>query len=216
LRQAGLKDYKYIDWFREHPLEDDLKLMKWNDEILGGKAYVEWHPFEHPQLGKVELGGWDILHNWVNPPSEFLEKEIQLFPDWIIWHTLISPKLTLREASVKAIGKTAYRVRMVVENDGWLPTYITKKALNKKVVRGVICEIEIPPGATLQTGKVREEFTQLEGRAYHSAFADVLEGGTDDRVKVEWVVDAPKGGKVRLVARHERAGVVRAELDLQP
>ena len=152
----------------------------------------------------------------MNPPSEFLEKEIQLFPDWIIWHTLISPKLTLREASVKPIGKTAYRVRLVVENSGWLPTYITKKALNKKVVRGVICEIEIPPGATLQTGKVREEFTQLEGRAYHSAFADVLEGGTDDRVKVEWVVDAPKGGKVRLVARHERAGVVRAELDLQP
>jgi murein tripeptide amidase MpaA len=216
LRQAGLKDYKYIDWFREHPLEDDLKLMKWNDETLGGKAYVDWRSFEHPQLGKVELGGWDILHNWINPPSEFLEKEIQLFPDWIIWHTLISPRLTLREASVKAIGKTAYRVRLVVENDGWLPTYITKKALNKKVTRGVICEIEIPPGATLQTGKVREEFTQLEGRAYLSAFADVLEGGTDDRLKVEWVVAAPKGGKVRLVARHERAGVVRAELELKP
>ena len=31
MRQAGIKDYKYIDWFREHPLEDDLKLMKWND-----------------------------------------------------------------------------------------------------------------------------------------------------------------------------------------
>jgi hypothetical protein len=163
----------------------------------------------------VELGGWDILHNWTNPPAGFLEKEIQSFPDWIIWHTLISPKLALREASVKAIGKNAYRVRLVVENDGWLPTYVTKKALNKKVTRGVICEIEIPPGATLQTGKPREEFGQLEGRAYLSAFPDLLEGGTDDRVKVEWVVAAPEGGKVTLVARHERAGVARAELELE-
>jgi hypothetical protein len=98
----------------------------------------------------------------------------------------------------------------------WLVTYVTKKAVNKKVARGVICEIEIPKGATLQSGKVREEFAQLEGRAYKSAFAEPSEGGTDDRLKVEWVVHAPKGGTVKLVARHERAGAVRAELALRP
>jgi hypothetical protein len=215
MRQAGIKDYKYIDWFREHPLEDDLKLLKWNDEVLKGKAYVDWHGFDHPQLGKVELGGWDSQNAWVNPPVNFLEKEIERFPDWITWHLLISPKLVLRETSVKVISPDVYLVRLVVENTGWLPTYVTKKAVTKKVSRGVICEIEIPGGATLQTGKIREEFAQLEGRAYKSAFADSSEGGTDDRLKVEWVVHAPKGGTVRLVARHERAGVVRTELPLE-
>jgi murein tripeptide amidase MpaA len=216
MRQAGIKDYKYIDWFREHPVEDDLKLMKWNDEVLSGKAYVDWYAFDHPQLGKVELGGWDSQNAWGNPPAEFLEREIQPFPDWIIWHVLISPKLALREASVKAIGEGAYRLRLVVENTGWLPTNVTKKAVNKKIARGVICEIEIPKEATLQSGKLREEFAQLEGRAYKSAFADSWEGGTDDRLKVEWVVHAPKGGTVKIMARHERAGVVRAELELKP
>ena len=215
MRQAGIKDYKYVDWFREHPLEDDLKMMKWNDEVLGGKGYVDWYAFDHPQLGKVELGGWDHMNTLYNPPVKFLEKEIQLFPDWIIWHTLISPKLALHEASVKGIGENTYCIRLVVENTGWLPTYVTKKALEKKVSRGVICEIEIPKGATLQSGKVREEFTQLEGRAYKSAFADNWEGGSDDRLKVEWVVLAPKGGTVKLVARHERAGLVRAKVKLK-
>jgi murein tripeptide amidase MpaA len=214
LRQAGLKDYKFIDWYREHPLEDDLKLMKWNDEVLGGKAYVDWYPFDHPQLGKVELGGWDAMNNWTNPPLAFLEKEVSLFPDWVLWHLLISPKLVLRQAEVKPIATGTYRVQMVVENTGWLPTYVTKKALEKKVSRGVICEIELPQGATLQSGKLREELAQLEGRAYKSAFADSMEGGTDDRLKVEWVVYAPNGGKVKLVARHDRAGTVRAELEL--
>ena len=146
--------------------------MKWNDEVLGGKAYVDWYPFDHPQLGKVELGGWDTLNSWTNPPLDFLEKEVALFPDWVLWHLLISPKLALRQVEVKPLGAGTYRVRLVVENTGWLPTYVTKKAVEKKVSRGVICEIELPEGATLQAGKVREDLAQLEGKVYKSALAD--------------------------------------------
>jgi murein tripeptide amidase MpaA len=215
MQQAGIKDYKFIDWFREHPVEDDLKLMKWNDEALGGKGFVNWYEFDHPQLGKVELGGWDSMFAWANPPAAFIEKEIGRFPEWIIWHTLISPQLSLRGVEVKSIGKDAYRVRLVVENTGWLPTYVTKKAVEKKVTRGVICEIELPASATLQSGKPRQEFAELEGRAYKSALADGSEGDTDDRLKVEWVVHAPRGGTVKLTARHGRAGVVRTEIALK-
>jgi murein tripeptide amidase MpaA len=212
-RQAGITDYKFIDWFREHPVEDDLKLLKWSDEALGGRGYVDWYEFEHPQLGRVELGGWDMLYAWRNPPPEFLEKEVALFPDWLVWHLLISPKLEIYEATVEPLGDALYKVRLVVQNTGWLPTYITKKALEKKLVRGVVAEIELPEGATLRTGKPREELGQLEGRAYKpSAVTFWSADPTDDRAKVEWVVHAPQGGTVRLIVRHERAGVVRAEL----
>ena len=215
MQQAGIKDYKFIDWFREHPVEDDLKLMKWNDEVLGGKGFIDWYAFDHPQLGRVELGGWDGMYAWANPPAEFLEKELQRFPDWIVWHTLISPKLGLRHAEVQAIGPETYRVRLVVENTGWLPSYVTKKALEKKVSRGLICEIRLPDGAVLKSGKLREEVGELEGRAYKSAQVEGGEGDSDDRIKIEWVVHAPKGGRVELTARHDRAGVVRVELDLK-
>ncbi len=215
MRQAGIKDFKFIDWFREHPVEDDLLLMKWNDEVLGGKGFVDWTPFEHPQLGSIELGGWDSMYTWSNPPFAFLEKEISLFPGWIVWHALISPRLALRQAEIIPIGKEAYRVRLVVENTGWLPTYVTKKALEKKLTRGVICEIELPDGASLQSGKSRLVLAELEGRAYKAAMVEGAEGETDDRLKVEWIVHAPQGGVVRLTARHPRAGVVRAELTMQ-
>jgi murein tripeptide amidase MpaA len=216
-RQAGITDYKFIDWYREHPVEDDLKLLKWSDEVLGGRGYVDWYPFEHPQLGRVELGGWDMLYAWRNPPPEFLEKEVALFPDWLVWHLLISPKLAVYEATVEPLGDALYKVRLVVQNTGWLPTYVTKKALEKKLVRGVIAEIELPDGATLQLGKPREELGQLEGRAYKPSAANVWNADpTDDRAKVEWVVHAPQGGTVRLTARHERAGVVRVECPLAP
>jgi len=214
-RQAGITEYKYIDWYREHPVEDDLKLLRWSDEKLRGKGYIDWYSFDHPQLGQVELGGWDAMYAWSNPPPEFLEKEIARFPNWLVWHLLISPRLEVYEASAHRLGNDIYRVRLVVHNTGWLPSYVTQKALEKKLVRGCICEIELPEGATLETGKPREELGQLEGRAYKSSAPTRRQGDpTQERAKVEWVVRAPEGGIVKLLARHERAGVVRTEVTL--
>lgn len=215
-RQAGIEKYKYIEWDREHPIEQDKMMMKWNDEVLGGKGYVDWYKFTHPQLGEIELGGWDQGYCWRNPPPEFLEKEVALFPKWLLWHALISPKLELHDASVKLLGDNTYRVRIVVQNTGWLPTYVSKKAVEKKAVRGVIVELELPAGATLETGKVREEIGQLEGRAYKEAAVTVWNADpTEDRAKVEWTIRAPQGGTLKIVAKQDRAGAVKKEITLQ-
>jgi hypothetical protein len=215
MKQAGIENFKFIDWYREHPVEDDFKLLKWNDEVLKGQGYVDWYAFKHPQLGKVELGGWDFLNMWTNPPLEFLEKEISSFPEWIVWHTLISPRLVLLEAKVTSLGTDTYCVRFVVQNEGWLPTYVTKKALERKMTRGVIAEISLPRGVSLESGKARQELGELEGRAYKPVIPEEMEESTDERVKVEWVVKAKKGTKIKLLAKHDRAGVVRAEVVLE-
>lgn len=213
-RQAGITDYKYIDWYREHPVEDDLTMLKWSDEKLGGQAHIDWYPFDHPELGPVELGGWNFLGAWRNPPFDYLEKEIAPFPKWLVWHALISPRLELVEASAESLGNGTYRIRAVVENSGWLPAYVSKKALEKKVVRGVLCEIELPEGATLETGKVRQDIGQLEGRSHTTAMPSFVGDSTTHRAKVEWVIRAPQGGTVRVTARHDRAGTARAEIAL--
>jgi hypothetical protein len=82
-KEAGITDYKWIDWYRDHPAEDDLKLLKWSDEQCGGQAHVDWYPFRHPQLGMVELGGWDKMNYWRNPPPHLREREAARFPAWL-------------------------------------------------------------------------------------------------------------------------------------
>jgi len=222
-RQAGIKDYKYIDWFRTHPFEDDIKLLKWSDEKLGGKGYVDWYKFKHPQLGPVELGGWDSINAFRNPPLQFLEKEVAPFSDWAIWQALASPKLETREVRVEDAGPKTKRIRFAVQNTGWLPTNVTKIAEQKKLCRAVVGEILLN-GKTLQgagaatpawlvSGKLRQEAGQLVGWSHQSVSGFGWHSDpTDDVAVFEWVVKSP--GTYELVAKHERAGTVREKLKI--
>jgi murein tripeptide amidase MpaA len=216
-RQAGITDYKYIDWFREHPHEDDVKMLKWSDEKLGGKGYIDWYEFEHPQLGKVEIGGWDAHYAFRNPPPDYLEAEVAPLADWVIWQAAGTPKLEMKETYIELLNPGA-RIRFVVQNTGWLPTNVSKLAADKKLCRGVVGEIsrsgeELPKDGSMEpgwlvSGTLRQECGQLSG------WSHVPMGGfgwhadaTDDLTVFEWVVREP--GSYDLVAKHERAGVVR-------
>ncbi|HWK85176.1 MAG TPA: M14 family metallopeptidase, partial [Caldimonas sp.] len=165
-REAGITDYKFVDWYREHSVEDDLKLLKWSDEQCGGKAHVDWTPFMHPQLGPVEIGGWDKMNFWRNPPPPLREREAARFPKWMTKIALSLPKLELLRTEVRALGADTWRVKLAVANSGWLPAYVTKRALARKTVRGVVFEIHLPegdPSVSLLSGKPRIEGPQLEG-----------------------------------------------------
>lgn len=218
-KEAGIEGYKWIDWFRDHPVEDDLKLLKWSDEQCGGQAHVDWRPFHHPQLGPVEIGGWDKMNFWRNPPPHLREREAARFPRWMNQIALSLPKLELLRTEVRALGPDTWRVRLAVANSGYLPAYVTKRALERKVVRGLMFEIHLPAGnpeVSLVSGKERMEGPQLEGHApkqSQQAFLPSREV-TADRAVGEWVVRAPQGTRLALTASAERAGTVRTEVVL--
>ena len=216
MREAGISDYKYIDWFRDHPPADDLKLIHWSDEKLGGLGHIAWKPFDHPQLGRVEIGGWNRFHAFSNPPPALLEKELARFPKWLLYQALTSPKLALVHAGAERVGEGAWKITLVVQNEGWLPAYVSKRALARKTVRGLVVDVALPEGATLAVGKARDDYGQLEGKAYkHTGVAFWPEYNiTDDRVKIEWVVRGTAGQTVALTARHEKAGTVHAAVTL--
>jgi murein tripeptide amidase MpaA len=219
-QQAGIEmkkpaggGYQFIDWYREHPVEDDLKMIKWSDEKLDGKGFINWYPVQHPQLGEVELGGWHDEYCWRNPPPHLLEKEIAPHADFIIWNALISPRIELMDVRVEALGGNAYHIRAVVQNTGWLPTSVSGRAQEKQLVRPLELEIGLPEGARLASGLKRVEAGQLAGRALKSLPYESADP-TDDRVKAEWVVRAPAGSAVTITARHQRAGTVERVVTL--
>lgn len=220
-KQAGITDYKPIDWFRDHPVEDDIKLLKWSDEKLGGNGYVDWKEFDHPQLGKVEIGGWDAQYAFRNPPPDFLEAEITPLADWAIWMAGTFPCLQQRDLQIEHLGEVC-RLRLAVQNTGYLPTCISESAKKKNTVRGVIGEISLmgeerdPAGqdepAWLVSGKLRQDAGQLNGWNHVPSMTFGWHSdSTDDVAVFEWVV---KPGTYRLVAHHPRAGQLEVEVSV--
>lgn len=217
MRAAGITDYKFIEWWGDHPLEDDLKMLAWADEVVTGGGYVDWYEYNHPDLGMVELGGWNNALLIRNPPPHLIAEEIAPHADFAIWHLMISPLIRTRSTEVIPLGPDAWRVQVVIENTGWLPTNVTAKALERKAV--------LPIEATLRSTDLVEiisdakvQLGQLSGRVgKHSMLGGF--GGTsdptDDRAKVEWIVRGPAGTSVDVTIVAPRAGTVRETLTLQ-
>jgi hypothetical protein len=173
----------------------------------------------HPQLGQVEIGGWDKMNYWRNPPPQLREREAARFPKWMTQIALSLPKLELLRTEVRALGPDTWRIKLAVANSGWLPAYVTKRALQRKTVRGVIFEMHPPEGdssGSLVSGKLRMEGPQPEGHAPKNSLNAFLPNRevTADRAVGEWVVRAPQGTRLALSARADRAGAVRAEVIL--
>jgi len=215
-KEAGITDYDWIHWYRDHPPEDDIKLLKWSDEQCGGQAHVDWYPFIHPDLGAVELGGWDRMNFWRNPPPHLREREAARFPAWLNSIGLTLPKLELLSASAEPLGENRWRIKMAVSNAGYLPSYVTKRAIDRKTARPCIFELTLPKGAELLMGKLRVEGPQLEGHAPPNSMQAFLPNKTltGDRAMSEWIIRAPAGSVVSLSAHAGRAGRVSTILQL--
>jgi murein tripeptide amidase MpaA len=215
-REAGITGYDWIHWYRDHPPEDDLKLLRWSDTACGGQAHVDWTPLEHPQLGPVEIGGWDRMNYWRNPPPALREREAARFPDWMCRVGLSLPRLVLLQATAEPLADGLWRVRMGVGNAGYLPSAVTRRALERQVARPCVFELTLPEGAALQGGSRRVTGPQLAGHAPAQSLQSFVPPGdaTADRARAEWLVRAPAGAVLTLQATAGRAGRVRTTLRL--
>lgn len=210
---AGIKERDFIEWFRDHSEADDLKLLAWNDQHLGGKGFADWRRFDHPELGPVEIGGWDEGITFVNPPPQFLLETLEPNTTFVLAFARMGPRLELREFSATSLGGATYRVRAVLANTGYMPTYGSKHALERKTIRPIEARLQIPEDAELVTGDMWQEIGQLEGRSNkRSLWGEDFP--TDNIRKLEWVVRAPQGGSVALTVVSQRGGTVRGTVAL--
>ena len=111
---------------------------------MRGDGFVAWQRFDHPQLGAVEVGGFDLIRYWYNVPFDRLEREVAPHSEWLIYLGLSTPRLSVRSFTAEPAGDGLWRVRLVVENTGWLPTHGSQMALDRQAVAGVSAELKLP------------------------------------------------------------------------
>ena len=216
MREAGVTDYKYIDWFRDHSIDDDLKLIRWSDEKLGGIGHVAWKSFNHPQLGNVEIGGWNRFHAFSNPPPAFLEKELERFPKWLIWQALISPRLALVHAGAQRVGEQR------LESDAGRAERGLAAVVREQARRGAQgCSRTSHRSRSARRREARvwqapRRARSARGQGVQAHRCIVLAGQEHHRRPDQGRVGGRGQGRRRRHADggHERAGVVRTEVHL--
>ena len=210
---AGVEVKDFINFFRAPPEEASLKMLAWNDRELGGSGFSPWAPFDHPQLGRVEVGGWKTKFTHQNPPPEFLEAECEKLARFAIAHASTAPRLAA-DLRTEGLSPGVRRLELRVENTGYLPTNVTRVAADKKLVRPVKVTLNLPEGTSLVSGEPEVDLGHLAGRS-------ALVGGgwkgpaffqglpSDHAHRHVWVVRGE--GPVEVEVRSEKAGTVRLE-----
>ena len=88
----------------------------------------------------------------------------------------------------------------------------SRKALERKLLRGLRVCLEAPEGGELLEGKREQELGQLEGVASRPNCPLWHKGdASDQRLKVSWVVRCSPGARWGWSVCHERAGTLRGE-----
>jgi hypothetical protein len=117
-------------WVPDADGDDEITEADWhrfNDERFGGRYFRDWTPFEHPQLGRVWIGGWHTKFWGQNPPAELLEAELAVQLPWILHLAEGLPQVTVAPLRISALGGDRFQVDVTVRNAGFLPTHLTDR-----------------------------------------------------------------------------------------
>lgn len=183
--------------------EEEIALLRWVDEHASD-GYVDWSPFDHPQFGAIDLGGWDPFLVQRNPPPQFLERVARPTCRFSLHHAAASPLVRITSLRSEALGHGFHRVVATIQNLGYLPTHITQQALDIGIASPVTVSLAGNPPVNRLMGAETQEIGHLAGRATRRTLYDAWRRpwGESSRV-AEWLVHVPEGEQAAVLARSE-------------
>jgi hypothetical protein len=138
------------------PINNRVAQYYFDDYLEFGDQYIEWKEFDHPQFGKVELGGWKKTQGRV--PPRFMNEELcHRNMAFSLYQADEMPLMKPGETKVEPVGGGVYRVRVDFTNAKLTPTILAKAAENN-VVRPDLLTVEGKGVEVLSAGWVQNKF----------------------------------------------------------
>jgi murein tripeptide amidase MpaA len=176
--------------------------LKWNDEEMDGKLFVEWHKFDHPTLGEVEIGGW----NWrkTSPPEgALIQKECEMGNGFVTYLAGQAARIKIGEPEIADKQGGIFQVDIKVKNTGFLPT-ATQQAVELNVVEPVLLEVAPNENVEILLGEEKVKLGQIDGYSESEKTTYVV------RVK-----DSSLKAVLKVSAKSQRAGIDSKEIVIQ-
>jgi hypothetical protein len=194
--------YKLFNEKSEGGLRQSDEYYEFDRLLMFGDAYVPWKEFDHPQYGKIEIGG--AKKNYTrNHPGFLLMEEAHRNAAFTIYHAYHMPKLEVLESNIKSLGGNLYEVNATVWNSRIVPTH-SDHDVNFKIERPNHIRLE---GAQVVTGMqvLNSDFNETKEQKFKPQQIEIPTIDGMSAVKVRWIVkgnpnsakviiDSPKGG----------------------
>jgi hypothetical protein len=144
-----------------------------------------------------------------NPPFEKLPEVCDQQARFFFRLAAMAPRVVVSEVSVERLDGDTHRVRAVVENHGYLPTFVLGSAKARPFTDPVRAKIDLGAGVALAAGPAEHDLGHIAGwggndRSTTPAIARSV--GEPARRKVEWVVRGK--GDVSVIVSATRIGSV--------
>jgi hypothetical protein len=140
---------------------EQWEVLRYCDEEFAGKCFMPWKKFPHPQLGEVEIGGFNPKFWSQNGPPEVLEKWAKNQAMFNLYMANSLPQIEITNVTVAAAkaGKDSatHELRIAVRNTGRLPTAL-EQAKRVKAVQPDQFALRVPRGSTTRIAGRTPEF----------------------------------------------------------
>ena len=123
-KQLGIERKKpFVDHYTQLERKDFLALARLDRETNQGRCFKRWRKVKHPQLGEVELGGFDGRVGIWNPPYEKLAETCATQSAAFLRVAALVPRVAVEVVKQEKAGSGHTRIEIRVSNRGYLGTY---------------------------------------------------------------------------------------------
>jgi murein tripeptide amidase MpaA len=210
-RTSGVDKVGYYNLYPRTP-EIQAKVHDWVVKNVGEKGFRPWKAFDHPQLGKVEIGGMVNIWSYRNPPGHLLERVCHDNVLFNLAHADAAPRVRIAGLKVERLAPDLWKLRAEVANTGYLPTNLSDVALENGVAKPVTVAVE---GAEVLMNPPRADLGHLAGRNERLyPWSPWGQQWTATTRPAEWLLRAAAGASVTVTAVSEKGGTHRRQLTL--
>jgi hypothetical protein len=190
-----------------------MQQLFFNDRLGMGAWFHEWEEFDHPELGKVEIGGWSKW--WGRTTIPFMLQELlHRNAMFAIFHADEMPLLRIQEPTVERIAGSTYRVTVEVRNERAIPSRLEIAELNNTGnpdhfrIRG--SNVTVQAGG-LTSGELQNEIRMVERNPEDLVISGGVQGHTG--VSVTWIVTG--SGSATIGCSSDKGGTHRTTVQLR-
>ncbi len=119
--------------FNKEPSSDGSTSYQFDRYLLFKDAFVDWHEYDHPQYGKIEIGGFKKNFGRAHP-GFLLESDAHRNMAFTIYHCYHTPKLQVDSIMEKELGDGLKEITAVISNRRLMPTH-SSQDLKYKIER---------------------------------------------------------------------------------